>query len=84
MNTLFLLMAEFGRPAVPLEDICKRYFNLDREKAYQKAAQEQLPVPTYRAGTQKSPRLVNLVDLAAHLDSKHQEATEEWMRRNVV
>src|SRR5688572_5837122 len=56
MNTAFALLARFESPTVKLEDICAEYFGMDKEKAYQLAAVNELPVPTFRAGSQKSPR----------------------------
>lgn len=82
MNTLFLLMAEYGAADIPLEKVAPKYFGIESKKANQKAALQQLPVPVYRAGTQKSPWLVSAVDLAKYLDAKREEAAQQWQKMN--
>ncbi len=79
-NTFFVLMAEFGSVTIELEKICDRYFGMCPKKADQEAARNRLPVPTFRAGSQKSPRLVHLRDLAEHIDKCRQAAADEWRK----
>lgn len=55
MNTVFLLMAEFETAHIPLRDICKKYFDMDYIVACRKAAVQELPLPVFRLGSQKSP-----------------------------
>lgn len=33
MNTIFLLLAEFGQADVPVETVCSRYLGLDERQA---------------------------------------------------
>ena len=80
MNTAFALLARFESPTVKLEEICDEFFGMAKEKAYQCAALNELPVPTFRAGSQKSPRLVHVDDLAKWLDEQRTAATREWER----
>lgn len=81
MNTALALLARFQSPTVKLEDICREYFGLDRSKAYQKAALNELPIPTFRAAqSQKAPRMVHVDDLARWLDEQRTKAREEWER----
>lgn len=81
MNTAFALLARFESPTVKLEDICKEFFGMDKEKAYERANVNELPVPTFRASeSQKAPRLVHVDDLAKHLDEQRGRAREEWER----
>ena len=80
MNTSFALLARFESPTVRLEDVCTEFFGMDRDKAYQRAAMNDLPVPTFRAGSQKSPRLIHLDDLAKWLDEQRSAAKLEWER----
>lgn len=83
MNTLFLLMAEFGQADVPLEVVAKKYFNLEKKEAYARAKLRSLPVPAYRAiDSQKAPWLVSVADLAAYLDKQRAQARDEWQRMN--
>ena len=80
MQTAFALFARFESPTVKLEDICAEFFGMDKDKAYQNASLNNLPVPTFRAGSQKSPRLIHVDDLAKWLDEQRSAATAEWER----
>lgn len=81
-STYFGLLAEFGTAEVPLEQICEKYFGMNSRKAKQRAAMRQLPIPTYHAGSQKSPWLVSITDLAEHIDKRKAEAKKEFERVN--
>jgi len=82
-RTLFLLMAEFGTPAIPLAEICERFFGLSLAEANRLAVLNKLPLPTFRIGaSQKAPRMVHLEDLANHIDKQRQEAVKQWHRSN--
>lgn len=74
------LRDRFKPPTVRLDDICAEFFGMDRAKAYQRANLNALPVPTFRAGSRKSPRLVHLDDLAKWLDEQRAAARSEWQR----
>lgn len=77
MNTLFLLMAEYGTPTVPLNQVCEKYFGLSAKTAEKRAQLGELPIPTFRGtDSQKAPRLVSLQDLAQHLDSQRLKGIE--------
>lgn len=80
MNTVFLLMAEFNTGQIPLESVCGKYLSLDKTQAIRKALLQQLPFPVFRAGTQKSPWLVKVEDLAKYLDEQHASAVEDWKK----
>lgn len=81
MNTAFALLARFESPTVKLEDICEEFFGMGKDKAYERAAVDGLPVPTFRASeSQKAPRLVHVDDLAKHLDDQRRVARLEWER----
>lgn len=84
MKTLFLLLAEFdGRADIPLEDVAKKYLDLSYAEASRRAARCELPFPAYRpGGTQKSPWLVRLSDLAEWLDQQAEKARKEWGKVN--
>ena len=70
-KTLFLLMAEFGTTAVPL-DQCYHYLGYPSIRAAEDAFRSHsLPVPCIRAReSQKAPKLVMLEDLAEYLDQQ--------------
>lgn len=78
-RTLFLLLAEFGTGHIPVER-CAHHFGLDEREAKRAAARQNLPVPAFRLGSQKSPWLVSAEALAAYIDTRAKAATEEWKR----
>ena len=62
-----IFSSEFGESEIPLDRVCLRYFGLSVPIAKRRACLQQLPVPAYRAGSQKSPWLISAIDLAKHL-----------------
>jgi hypothetical protein len=78
VNTVFLLMAEFGQADIPLEQVAAKYLGLDAAHAKRQAASQALPFPVYRAGSQKSPWMVRVSDLAEYLDKCRENAKREW------
>ncbi|EAR5802884.1 pyocin activator PrtN family protein [Salmonella enterica] len=78
MNTVFLLMAEFGTATIPLSQIAERYLGMKPSTADKKAGAGDLPIPTFRIGdSQKAPRMVHVRDLAEFIDTRRKEAKEE-------
>ena len=77
--TYFGLLAEFGESEIPLERVCEKYFGLSTPKAKRRACLQQLPIPAYRAGSQKSPWLISAIDLAKHIDEKRVVAARQWV-----
>jgi hypothetical protein len=74
---MFLLMAEYESATVPLSNVCEKYFGMKPATAERKAWQNQLPIPTFRAGdSQKAPRLIHISDLADYIDKQRQESRE--------
>lgn len=84
MNTLFLLMAEFGTGDIPLENVADKYLGMCKRKAYDKANHNELPFPTFRGGSTRSTRLVKATDLAEFLDKQHAKAKKEWEKINAA
>lgn len=80
MKTIFLLMAEFDSPVIPLEDIRERYFKLSKQEADKKAKRHELPVPAFRMGGQRSPWFVHVEDLAAYIDKLNQQQRTAWKK----
>ncbi len=76
--TYFGLLAEFGEAEIPLQRVCEKYFGLSVTKAKRRACLQQLPIPAYRAGSQKSQWLISAADLAKHIDQQRQLATDQW------
>ena len=80
--TYFGLLAEFGESEIPLERVCRKYFGLSVSKAKRRAGLQRLPIPAYRAGSQKSPWLISAADLAKHIDQQRQSASAQWAAMN--
>lgn len=80
MNTFFALMAEYETAEIPLERICQKYFGLEKEEASKRAGRGRLPVPAYRAGSQRSQWLVSAQALAEYLDERKAEAESDWLK----
>ena len=80
MNTALLLMAQFEKTTVLLEEICEDYFGCARHTAIQKAKAGTLPVPAFKIGTgQKAPWFVHVNDLAVLIDKQRERAKQEWI-----
>lgn len=84
MNTIFSLMAEFETGEIPLKDVCDKYLGVDYKTAAYRASKNKLPFPVYKGGSQKSTWLVSVDELAKHIDTKKQEAKNEWERVNAA
>lgn len=82
MTRLHALLLEFGCFDLPLEKVAPTYFCMDYKRAASLAGLQQLPIPAYRAGTQKSPWLVSAKDLAELLDRQQEEAATQWKKMN--
>lgn len=73
------LLALHKRVAVRLDEISEHYLGLSPMVARQRAALHQLPFPTFRInGSAKSPLMVRVADLAAHIDKQHASAEKKW------
>lgn len=83
MNTQFALMAVYGTAQIPLAKCCS-LFGLSEKKADEYANKQQLPIPAFRLGSQKSPWLVDAGRLAEYVDKKMQTAQADWERMATV
>ena len=81
-STYFGLLAEFGEAEIPLDRICEEYFGLSVAKAKRRACLQQLPIPAYRTGSQKSPWLISAIDLVQHIDQQRSRAAKQWASMN--
>jgi hypothetical protein len=85
MKTLFLLQAQFnGRTEIPLTEICNDLLDLTESEAKRQACLQKLPFPVHRLGSQKSPWLVSITDLAAYIDQQKAAAEADWKRANAA
>ncbi len=83
MKTIFLLQAQFdGRTEIPLAEICSDFLGLSEQEARRRASLQRLPFPVHRLGSQKSPWLVSIGDLAAHIDQQKAAAETDWKKMN--
>lgn len=81
MNTTLLLLAQFEKAVIPLEDICEQFFSLSPGKARRMASMNQLPIPTFRLNSsQKAPLCIHVDDLARHIDEERSKAQEVWRK----
>lgn len=75
MKTVFLLLAQFEKAVLPLDEICRDFFALEPNTAKNYAKAGRLPVPAFRTGnTNKSPWFVHISDLATFIDNKRKES----------
>jgi hypothetical protein len=82
MNTLLMLMAEYGTGQIPLAK-CAHLFGLGSDEAAKRAGRQSLPVPAFRAGTQKSPWMIDAARLASYLDEQKMRAESDWKKLHV-
>ena len=83
-STLGALIRRYNGPTAPLEVVAQEFFGLGRAKAYEQAALNKLPVPTFRCTeSRKSPLLVHLEDLAVLLDARRDDARHEWKQSQI-
>jgi hypothetical protein len=84
MITSLALMDIYKAPAIPLAEICERYFALSYDEALKRASRCELPVPTFRlTSSRKSPVMVSCEALGDHIDKFVAKATQEWERCQV-
>lgn len=79
-NTHFALLAKFGDVNIPLEKVCKDFFGMEPKKANERACLQDLPVPAYKLGGQRSPWLIDAQKLADYIDLKKKEAENDWQK----
>lgn len=84
MITSLALMSIHKSPAIPLADVCDKFFSLSYEEAMKKAARNELPVPTFRlTASRKAPMMVSAEALGAWIDKTEAEAKALWERSQV-
>ena len=79
MNTLLMLMAEYGTGHIPLAR-CAHLFGLGSDEAAKRAGRQSLPIPAFRVGTQKSPWMIDAALLATYLDKQKSRAESDWRK----
>lgn len=83
-KTEIALLAVHKAPVVPLLDICERYLGMGSEVAMKRAALNRLPFPTFRLNDSvRAPVMVDLSDLASHIDAQKKCAHRSWENSQV-
>ncbi|ABI87972.1 pyocin activator PrtN family protein [Burkholderia ambifaria AMMD] len=80
MNTVFLLMAQYGATAVvPVELVCRDYFShLTPAQLVIKVSLGEIALPLVRIeGSKKSAKGVHIQDLANYIDERRAAAIKE-------
>lgn len=80
MNTVFLLMAEFGaRAVIPIDEVRRAYFShLELDKLLRKIAMGEIGLPLVRIEkSAKSAKGVYVQDLADYIDAQRAAALKE-------
>lgn len=62
--------------AIPLADVC-HLFGLSRRRANEMASTQQLPIPAFKLGSQKSPWVVSSKRLDEYVARKAKEAESD-------
>lgn len=84
MLTHLALMSLYKSPAIPLSEVCERFFSLSYDEAMKRAARNELPVPTFRLSeSRKAPVMVSAEELGNWIDKASQEARAAWQRSQV-
>lgn len=80
MNTVFLLMAQFGaRAVIPIDDVRREYFgHLELDKLLRKISMGEIALPLVRIErSAKSAKGVYVQDLADYIDAQRAAAVKE-------
>jgi hypothetical protein len=79
ISTYFALLAEFKTAQIPLEDLCKKYFNLSLGEAKKRAARQMLPVPVFKMSpAENGCYFIKADNLAEYIDNQIKNAELEW------
>ena len=77
-QTIKLLMMEYDfRALIPLEEINEKLFQYERTTMIKMAKAHKFPFPCRRMGSQKSPYMVKIEDLAKYID-QDRDVREAW------
>jgi hypothetical protein len=82
MKTAFILMAQYESAIVPLDLVCRDYFqHLTPGNFARKSLAGEIAIPVVQIeGSQKAARGVHINDLAAWIDNRRAEAVRELER----
>ena len=57
MNTKYALHAAFGKPIIPVSEICQEFFNCKVQTANQQIRAKTFPIPAFRLTDKKQRSL---------------------------
>lgn len=79
-STLSILLKKYNNEKlIKLEIVCEDYFGLNYETAKKRANEHSLPFVAFRLGeSQKQPLMIDICDLAHHIDKATVQANKEW------
>lgn len=79
MSIKYALHATYGKPIIPVGEICEEFFGLRVKTAHERIRAHTFPIPAFRLTDKNNgDYFVNIDDLAAHVDERHAKAKEEW------
>lgn len=95
MNTVFILLAQFGpRAIIPIDAVCKEYFShLELTALLRKINSGDIPLPLVRIENSKqTAKGVYVQDLADYIDARRAAAVKErnqlcgldWARKRLT
>lgn len=87
MNTVFILMAQYGSTAiVPIDVVCRDYFApLTPATLVRKISSGEIALPLVRMErSQKSAKGVHLLDLANYIEARRAEALKECKQLDAI
>ena len=84
MISALALLSIYRSPAIPLADVCERFFSLSYEEAMRRAARNELPVPVFRlSNSQKAPMMVSAQALGEWIDKTESEARSLCLKSQI-
>lgn len=78
LRTLLLLLDEFSTLHPKAEAVAEKYLGINKRECQWRASKGELPFPTFRAETRKSPLLCDLRDVAEWIDRVRLENKKDW------
>ena len=83
-RTAFLLMAQYERLTVSLDEVADDFLGMSKRAANARANAGELPFPVFRLGSsQKNPYMVHVDDLADFIEKQRADAHRQWERSQV-
>jgi hypothetical protein len=84
VRTLLLLLDEFDTLHPSADAVAAKYLGISKRECQFRAGKGQLPFPTFRAETRKSPLLCDLRDVAEWIDGIRAEHKTDWSKLHDV